>query len=223
MYKKNLKIKGMTLVEIIVATVIAGIVLTGITMIYFYSMRASKQGLERGEAQQALNNSMDQILKDLRMVGADVTTTTSGSDLIDKATSIDNAGLNSIALYGNFDDENDSGGITIEYVRYFIENNTALVRSLYYPTSPGSGTWDLDNPSDKVLIGKRPTGVSKIKITRFELYYVSDLDLTPHPNPTDTEKQLLTRVDIIIEISDHDGEKLVFGSNSSGTLRNFQR
>ena len=224
--KKSKKIVAMSLTEVLIATLIASLVLTGVTLIYFYSTRAGKKGFERSEAQQSLNKSMDYLLRDLRTAGAGVSLDTCG---VKKEDAIKDAALTSITLYGNFLD--DIPGV--EIVKYAPENQRCLVRTLYGQDGTGlSSTWTRVI-QEEVLIGNRPTGESRIRLQEdpvgFQLMYINT-EQTPFPTPypvggialNEDQKKLVRRVDISITITDPDGEKLVYGMNTTGRLRNLE-
>jgi len=227
--KKGGSSPGMTMVEIVVGTLIASIVLVTITLIYYYTTRASDYGFSRGEAQKAINMSMDNLLKDLRTVGSDVSVATCGYA---KEDSILIGEEKRMLLLGNFDRDNDlvpfTGGTptpTIEMVHYVVENNICLLKQIYSQTNAGTSGWDTQPYSEKVLIGNRPTGKSRIRVAAgngFILQYLDALQ-TPIPLPLTLDRQrLVRRVNITIKVTDPDGDTLSYTTNSTGMLRNLQ-
>ena len=227
MEKKKIKeFAAMSLAEVLIATLIASLLLTGVVLVYFYSTKATKKGFERSEAQQSLNKSMDYLLKDLRTAGAGVNIPACG---INKEDSIGQAALTSIMLYGDF--LYDVPGV--ELIKYAPENQRCLVRTVYGQNGTGtSSTWN-DVIQEQVLIGNRPTGESRIRLQEdpvgFQLMYIN-LEQTPFPTPYPIggieldldQKKLVRRVDISITITDPDGTKLVYGMNTTGRLRNLE-
>lgn len=231
MKKKLLKLSGVTLVEIIIATAIAGIVMTAVAMIFYYSTKASNQGFSQGEAQQAVTLALDNVIKDLHTTGYRVSTDTCG---FSKEDCIRKASTTEMILYGDFEklsveDPNIPSTTRIELIYYrLVANNTCLLK-LIYQEDPDN-TWNTGNPpiETKVLIGNnRPSGDSRVIVGTFELTYwdAQRNELVPAgPAGLDiNQRRLISRVDVSIEITDPDGDSLSYGRNSSGSLRNLNK
>lgn len=223
MNRKRKLLLALSLVEMMVALLIASFLITGVTMIYFFAARSTRQGFEKGEAHQCLDKSMNYILKDLRTAGSGVNEDTCN---IKKEDSIASATSTSIMLYGDF--LYDVPGI--ELVKYIPEENRCLVRTVLKQTGTGSASAWNDILQEEILIGSRPSGRNKSNIRLkesppgFSLTYINEQQ-TPYPSDDalkDDEKKLVRRVDIGITITDLNGMKLVYGMNTTGRLRNLE-
>jgi type II secretory pathway component PulJ len=224
MIKKRKLLLAISLVEMMVALLLASFLITGVTMIYFFAARSTRQGFEKGEAHQCLDKSMNYLLKDLRTAGSGVNENTCN---IKKEDSIASATDNSIILYGDF--LSDIPGI--ETVRYLPESNGCLARTVFKQSGTGAGSTWTEVVQEEVLIGTRPSGKNKSNIRLqesppgFFLTYMNDMQ-TPYPSGTlgleeDARKQV-RRVDIRITITGLDGRKLVSSMNTTGRLRNLE-
>jgi len=215
---------AMSLAEIIVATLIGSMILTAITITYYWSARAAKKGFEKSEAQQALNTTLDQLLKDLRMIGANVNITTCG---VEKNRSILVGTDNTLTVLGDFIYDLDG----IERLHYVLErNNTCLARVIYEQQGTGvSSTW-INVVSRKNMIGNAD-GAARLIIRQvdknnnpsigFRLVYLDANNLALSTPLTPDSRILVKRVNILIAISNKDGIELTQGANSTGILRNF--
>jgi len=221
--KKSKNRIAMSLTEVMVASLIAAVILTGVVLTYYYATKASSKGFEKTEAQQSLNKTMDYILRDLRTTGIGVNYEACG---IYKEDAIGEASYVSIGLYGNFLEDIDG----VELVKYGAVNDTYLLRTVYRQTGTGpSSSWS-DVLEEKVLIGNKIKGQSKIRLIDdpnkpgFMLTYINDLQ-TPFPTPLvaipTPHQRTIKRVDISITIADPDGKALVWGTNTTGRLRNL--
>ncbi len=215
---------AMSLIEIIVATLIGSMILTAITMTYYWAARATKKGFEKSEAQQALNTTLDQLLKDLRMIGAGVNQDKCGTE---KSKSIVAGTENGLTVLGDF--LYDVNGI--ERLHYVLEDNgRCLVRVIYEQQGTStSSTWP-NVISRKNMIGNAD-GAARLIIRQvdkynnpsigFKLLYL-DSDNKPLTAPlNENNRTLVKRVNVVIAISNKDGIELTQGTNSTGILRNF--
>jgi len=226
MKKKRInKSLAMTLVEIIVATLIGSMILTAITMTYFWATRATKKGFEKSEAQQTLNTTLDQLLRDLRMIGANVSNTTCG---VDKNRSILVASDNALTVLGDFIYDLDG----VERLHYILENNnTCLTRIIYEQQGTGTGSTWTNIVSRKNMIGNA-NGAARLIVRQvdkngnpsigFRMVYLDVDNIALAPTPLNSDRRMLVkRVNIVIAISNKDGIELTQGANSTGILRNF--
>lgn len=216
------KLTGMSLAEIIIAILIGSILLTLVTLIYYYTSQAGKQGFEVAEAQQSIEVTLNELMRDLRTTGSDVSSDICG---IDKKYSIGNATSTAITIYGNFMAE--TGTPKIEKITYSITTNSCLLKQMYSQSGTGTGSTWTNIIKEKVLIGKKPYNKSRIKVKSgtpagFALKYLNDNQQEISDTTNKDERALIRRVDISIIITNYNGKIILAnGMNSTGLLRNL--
>jgi len=150
--------KGVTLIELLVALVISGIIIAAIYRMFVAQTRAYTVQDQVSDVQQNVRNAMERIARDLMMAGFDDDNrNASGVDIplpaVIEVFPTDAKGFDSVRVYyeTNF---------TVREVRYWVNASNQLVRT-QNPADPGS-----EAGGDPILDN----------VTRFSLAYGVDYD-----------------------------------------------
>lgn len=121
--KIKLNLKGITLIELLVALVIGGIVIAGIYRLFIAQSKAYVVQDQIAETQQNIRSAMEIMLRDLRMTGFNGDNTPLTPSLT--------PGANNITIFY------EKNGI-VRQVSYLVDGNARLMRNQIPPDSPPS-------------------------------------------------------------------------------------
>ena len=121
--ENRLNVKGITLIELLVALVIAGIIIAGIYRLFVAQTRAYVVQDQVVEVQQNIRSAMEILLRDLRMAGFNGDNTPSSPSVTPGASNIT-----------VFYQKNGA----VRQVSYSVDGNSRLMRNQIPPDSPPS-------------------------------------------------------------------------------------
>lgn len=138
--------KGVTLVELLVALVIAAITLAGVYRVFISQTRSYAVQDQVMEVQQSVRSAMEIMLRDLRMAGFDDDNPTSPYTI---PTAITTVGTNSIAVnYEYFNKYRTPNQYESHRVTYAVNGSSQLTRTLNVTAAVAP----VPNPSTEILL-----------------------------------------------------------------------